>query len=106
MKLRRPTRMAVGYVTAACVAACIIVTALLLVSSSQSPIIFDLALVRPLVSLAALIAAFAAFLGVIVGHEQSAVVDFMDCCVRGGFGRQLRRLYLLAHRCAIVPQES
>ena len=64
MKLRCLTRIAVGYVTAACVAACVIVTALLLVSSSQSPIIFNDAL-GPLVVLAALIAAFAAVLGLV-----------------------------------------
>lgn len=63
MTLHRLTMMTVGFVAASCVAACIIVMALLLVSTSQSPFVIDVELVRTTTFLAALIAAFVAVLG-------------------------------------------
>ena len=63
MTLHRLTMMTVGFVAASCVAACIIVMALLLISTSQSQFAIDIELVRTTTFLAALIAAFVAALG-------------------------------------------
>lgn len=65
MRLRRLTMMAAGYVAACCVAAIVIVITLLFFSTSQSPLVPDLELVRTTTLLTALVAGFVAVLGLL-----------------------------------------
>lgn len=79
MTLRRLTMMAIGFIAASCVAACIIVIALLLFTSSLRPFAVDAELVRTSAFLTALIAAFVAvlalfpFLVAVVYAERKAI---------------------------------
>lgn len=63
MTLGRLTRMTVGYVAASSVAAVAIVSALLIVSASQSQLAFDVELIGTSMALVTLVACFVAILG-------------------------------------------
>lgn len=65
MTLRRLTVMTAGYIAASCVAACTIVIARLLFTSSFGPFVVDVELVRTSAFLAAMIAAFVAVLALL-----------------------------------------
>ncbi len=81
MRLRRLTTMAVSYLAASCVAACIVVIGILLFASSGSLFAVDVQQVRSIAFLAVLIAAFVAvfalfpFLVAVTYAERKAITS-------------------------------